>query len=105
MGLLPHQLSLSTTEETDFSPVTLDVVFDQDTTTGRECFFITIVDDDVLEESETFQVTLQPRINTTIDFVESLLIVTIIDDDSKSSYNGYFLYRNSFQCVLFNVTI
>ena len=72
-------------------------MFDQDTTTGRECFFITIVDNEVLEESETFQVTLQPRINTTIDFVESLLIVTIIDDDSKSSYyNTYFRYSNSF---------
>ena len=78
-------------------------MFNEDTIAGRECFFITIIDDDALEESESFQVTLQPGSDNVITFVDPLLIVTIVDDDSKSSSSVYFLSSNVFCLLIFNV--
>ena len=78
-------------------------MFNEDTIAGRECFSITIIDDDALEESESFQVTLQPGSDTVITFVDPLLIVMIIDDDSKSSSSVYFLSSNVFCLLIFNV--
>ena len=74
---------LNSADINDFTSVTQDVVFNENTVNGRECFSIFIVDNDNLEDSEIFQVTLL-RNDTTITFAESVLTVTIIDDDSKS---------------------
>ena len=82
-----YMLSLSYIDENDFTFNTQDIVFNQNTLNGRECFSFSIVDDDILEENETFRVILQPDNDLNITFLESTVLVTIIDDDSKSS-NG-----------------
>ena len=81
---------LNSADINDFTSVTQDVVFNENTVNGRECFSIFIVDNDNLEDSENFQVTLL-RNDTTITFAESVLTVTIIDDDSKSLQNRFCL--------------
>ena len=59
-------------------------MFEADTTTGRECFTLSITDDDIFEDAELFRVILQPTDDPTINLVTSVLTITIIDDDSKS---------------------
>ena len=71
-------------DESDFIPITQNVVFEADTTTGRECFTLSITDDEIFEDAELFRVILQPTDDPTINLVTSVLTITIIDDDSKS---------------------
>lgn len=76
-----------TTDVNDFTPVSQVVVFNENTINGSECFSLSIVDDSILETSEMFLVTLNEELDTALTFLESVLTVTITDDDSKSSQN------------------
>ena len=51
-------------------------------TTGTECFQVVVVNDDLLEDSERFQVTIltTPR-DPAVDVPEPVLPITILDDD------------------------
>ena len=65
---------------------------------GRQCFNITITNDDVVEEDEFFQLTLTSIARTSSNFspyqVPTLLAtVTIIDDDCKP----YFYYTKGYK--------
>lgn len=64
-------------------------MFNENTINGSECFSLFIVDDDTLETTEMFLVTLHEGIDTALTFLESVLTVTITDDDSKSSQNWF----------------
>ena len=67
----------------DFSPISEEIVFDMETVNGTECFSLSIVDDELLEDAENFRVVLQTSTDTLIEFVSSVVLVTIIDDDGE----------------------
>ena len=74
------------TDGLDFTPlIQQDVVFGVNTT-GRECFFVSIEDDGLLEDSELFNVSIlmTPK-DPALIFIEqfSVIQITIEDDDSK----------------------
>ena len=56
-------------------------------TTGTECFQVTIADDDQLEDSEGFQISIltTPR-DPAVDVPEPVLPITILDDDGMCKY-------------------
>ena len=67
----------------DFSPISEEIVFDMETVNGTECFSLSIVDDEILEDAENFRLVLQTSTDTLIEFVSSAVLVTIIDDDGE----------------------
>ena len=73
---------------------------------GRQCFNITITNDDVVEEDEFFQLTLTSIARTSSNFspyqVPTLLAtVTIIDDDCKP----YFYYTKVVNCAEISLVV
>ena len=70
-------------DNTDFSSIYEEIVFDIDTVNGTECFSLSVVDDEILEDAENFRVVLQTLTDTLIEFVSSAVLVTIIDDDGE----------------------
>ena len=68
---------------TDFEQISQDIIFDGETTNGTECFSLSITNDEVLENVENFTVVLHAAPDTAIVFVNSVLVVTISDDDCK----------------------
>ena len=64
------------------------VPFTSDLSTHRQCFNVTIIDDDVLEETERFSFnltlvdTIGQRLNITVD--PDFSLVEIIDQDGRS---------------------
>ena len=79
-----YELYLPTADENDFTPTTQNVVFEANTAIGRECFTLSITDDDILEDTELFRVILQPSNDPPIYLVASVLSIAILDDDCKS---------------------
>ena len=67
----------------DFSPISEEIAFDMETANGTECFSLSVVDDEILEDAENFRVVLQTSTDTLIEFVSSVVLVTIIDDDGE----------------------
>ena len=66
--------------------------FNESTINGTECVSIIIINDTVYETTnEMFQITLQPSLDADITFVNSVLTLTIIDDDRKYLYNIFFI--------------
>ena len=67
---------------------------------GRQCFNTTIIDDDVAEEDEFFQVSLTSIRHIAGNYIFQVLTptaaVTIIDDDCKSIK---FQFKSPFQMV------
>lgn len=73
---------LFTGEGVDFFPVSEELVFTPNTN-GTECFDVRIQDDNLLEDSEIFNVSiLVPPNDSAVDIPEPVLQVTIEDDDS-----------------------
>ena len=70
-------------DNTDFSPISEEIVFDMETANGTECFSLSVVDDEILEDAENFRVVLQTLTDTLIEFVSSAVLVTIFDDDGE----------------------
>ena len=75
-------------------------------TTGTECFQVTIANDDQLEDSEGFQVSIltSPR-DPAVDVPEPVLPITILDDDgmckdvfSNAHGNVITSFIQVFQC-------
>ena len=78
-------------DETDYTrldPDALSVRLEFSDTQRRQCFNVTITDDDLVEGSEEFSLLLQeepffpPPIDT--EFNASMATVTILDQDGKS---------------------
>ena len=67
----------------DFEQISQDIIFDGETTNGTECFSLSITNDEVLENVENFTVVLHAAPDTAVVFVNSVLVVTISDDDCK----------------------
>ena len=67
----------------DFSPISEEIAFDMETANGTECFSLSVVDDEILEDAENFRVVLQTSTDTLVEFVSSVVLVTIIDDDGE----------------------
>ena len=68
----------------DFVSTPVEVVFDPTTTQGRECSNISLLDDLILEASETFDVllvTIDPDV--TISDAANTLVIVITDNDGK----------------------
>ena len=79
-GFIPNVL---VADNIDFIPIAEEIVFDMDTINGTECFSLSIADDEVFEDHETFRVILQNASNKTIEFINSILLVTIVDEDGE----------------------
>ena len=67
----------------DFSPISEEIAFDMETANGTECFSLSVVDDEILEDAENLRVVLQTSTDTLVEFVSSVVLVTIIDDDGE----------------------
>ena len=73
----------------DFGPIDEELVFNGDTVNGTECFFISVVNDEILEASETFTVIVQSATETAIEFADSVLVLTIVDEDGEPNAYKY----------------
>ena len=67
----------------DFTPISEDIVYDRETANGTECFSVSVVNDEVLENDENFRVVLQTSTDAVIEFVNSVILVTVVDDDGE----------------------
>ena len=67
------------TGSSDFVQVPTNVVFET-STSGRECAQVSILDDFVLEDSETFLIAIS-SLDTAVVILQSELTVTIQDND------------------------
>ena len=70
--------------EADFGPIndTLDIVFTPNTEL-QECFLVNIVDDDILENTEFFLLSILPTNDSAVVPNNIVLNVGIENDDSK----------------------
>ena len=68
---------------TDFTPISEDIVYDRETANGTECFSVSVVNDEVLENDENFRVVLQTSNDAVIEFVNSVILVTVVDNDGE----------------------
>ena len=64
------------------------VPFTADTSTHRQCFNVTITDDNILEDSERFELNLSLNGNSTLPVIilPDTSEVEIVDEDCKSEY-------------------
>ena len=73
--------------EADFGPIddTLDIVFTPNT--GLQgCFLVNIIDDDILEDTEFFLLSILPTNDSAVVLDNTVLNVGIENDDSKQSH-------------------
>lgn len=64
----------------------LSVVFDD--ATRFTCFNITITDDDVYEQTETFILTLSTTESLPVQITPNVSVIAILDNDGKLGYNS-----------------
>ena len=63
----------------------------------QECINVTIIDDEILENTEVFRVVMLPSNDSAITFESTVLSVGIENDDSKLKVKG----ANFTDCVCF----
>ena len=56
----------------------------------QECINVTIIDDEILENTEVFRVVMLPSNDSAITFESTVLSVGIENDDSKLKVKGKF---------------
>ena len=88
----------------DFSTDELDVTFTPDTGI-RQCFDVVIENDDILENTEVFHLSLLPTNDPAIIVPNAVMNVGIQNDDSKSLYISsciklYFLHLFRCDCSI-----
>lgn len=75
-------------EVTDFDPIIAqDLIFAGDTT-RQMCFDITIMNDEILENTEVFRVLILPTNDLALNFENTVLNIGIENDDSKPFTKG-----------------
>ena len=72
-------------EGSDFEAISWDVVFSSSSSTGLFCVEVTIKDDSVPEQTETFSVTISKSVqpDTQITVQPSAIEITIENDDGN----------------------
>ncbi len=92
-GVLCKHFFLHRTAGVDYIPVT-NVTFFDELGINRDCVDIVILDDSVLEDSESFEVTLSSP-DETVHFTRPTANVYVLDDDGvrmgleEREYTGY----------------
>ena len=83
---------LITAVNRDYEAVSQSLTFSA--TTSRVCFDTVTVDDDLLEDNETYRLTLtSDEPGLTLD--PDMAVVTIVNDDGKHSYTTCTRYQHS----------
>ena len=74
----------------DFIPINnMEVVFSP--TVSEECEDVTILDDGLFEDPETFIVTITPTDSNLLNVFRSQASITIISENSKFNFKSNFL--------------
>ncbi len=77
------------TAEEDYQSLSQTLVFSGP---GRTCVEVAIIPDQVLENNETFSVSLDSMGDQGVSIMgTALAVVTILNDDGTTTYNGIYL--------------
>ena len=76
------------TESTDFTPLTENLVFTTSNMNQFLCMNISITDDAICEDAETFSCMLS-SMDPIVDFAIQTATITILDDDGEQIHNNY----------------
>ena len=88
-----HVPFVSATGGVDYIPIARDILFDENTG-PVQTVFVTILNDECLENDEDFNVTLTTSLDC-VQLGDDRLAITIVDDDSEFVLVSFIMFFNT----------